>query len=294
MRLATIRLGEREAAGVVAKTGIVPVGEINKRSGSAWETNLYGMIRRGQIPLITRWYNGSGREWLGTIEEAAVPFEKVRYAPLYRHPRKIFGIGLNYADHAGDLAEKAPQGIPASFFKPETTIVGYGDAVKIPLQSKKTTGEAEFGIIMGKECENVESADWLDFVAGFTTIIDMTAEDILRLNPRYLTHVKSFETFFSFGPQLVTPDEFEDISKLNVQTVLNGKVEADNAIANMTFPPGFLVSFHSKLFKWQPGDILSTGTPRAAHIRHGDTIECRIDGFESLVNPVVDKKIANR
>jgi 2-keto-4-pentenoate hydratase/2-oxohepta-3-ene-1,7-dioic acid hydratase in catechol pathway len=58
----------------------------------------------------------------------------------------------------------------------------------------------------------------------------------------------------------------------------------------MTFPPDFLVAFHSKVFKWQPGDILSTGTPRAARIGHGDVAECRIDGFEPLKNPVIDMK----
>jgi 2-keto-4-pentenoate hydratase/2-oxohepta-3-ene-1,7-dioic acid hydratase in catechol pathway len=214
----------------------------------------------------------------------------LEYAPLYRHPRKIFGIGLNYKEHAGDLAEKTPQEIPASFFKPETSIAGYGDEVKIPLQSEKTTGEAELGVILGCDCENIERENWLDSVAGFTTVLDMTAEDILRLNPRYLTHVKSFETFFSFGPHLVTPDEIGDVSGLKVQTVLNGKVEAENIVANMTFPPDFLVAFHSRVFKWQAGDILSTGTPRAAHIRHRDVLECRIDGFEPLKNPVIDKK----
>ncbi|MDR0653618.1 MAG: fumarylacetoacetate hydrolase family protein [Synergistaceae bacterium] len=137
---------------------------------------------------------------------------------------------------------------------------------------------------------DIEHEDWLDYVAGFTTIIDMTAEDILRLNPRYLTHAKSFETFFSFGPHLVTPDEVPDVLGLNVQTVLNGNVHARNTVSNMTFPPDVLVSLHSKVFRWKPGDVLSTGTPRAVHINHGDTAECRIDGFAPLINPVIDKK----
>ncbi|GHV53846.1 hypothetical protein FACS1894206_05360 [Deltaproteobacteria bacterium] len=298
MRLATIRLGkkpgspEKEVAGIVTSYGIVPLERINEKLSASWETDLHAMICKNRIPALTKWHKEGGGKWLESLQDAAIPFPAVRYAPLYRHPKKIFGIGLNYADHAGDLAEKTPQGIPASFFKPETAIIGHGDEIKIPLQSQKTTGEAEFGVIIGRECENIEQKDWLSYVAGFTTIIDMTAEDILRLNPRYLTHVKSFETFFSFGPQLVTPDEFSDIAQLNVQTVLNGQVTAENVIANMTFPPDFLVAFHSRVFKWQPGDILSTGTPRAVHIQHGDTVECRIDGFAPLVNPVTDKKTA--
>ena len=146
------------------------------------------------------------------------------------------------------------------------------------------------GVIFGKECVDVERADWLSVVAGFTTIIDMTAEDILRRNPRYLTLSKSFESFFSFGPQLVTPDEIEDVMQLKVATIHNGRVHAENVVANMTFPPDFLVSFHSQVMKMYPGDIISTGTPRAVHISHGDQVTCRIDGFAPLECPVIDKK----
>jgi 2-keto-4-pentenoate hydratase/2-oxohepta-3-ene-1,7-dioic acid hydratase in catechol pathway len=127
-------------------------------------------------------------------------------------------------------------------------------------------------------------------VAGFTTIIDMTAEDILRQNPRYLTVSKSFDTFFSFGPQLVTPDEIPDVSTLEVSTVLNGRVHAQNVVANMSFSPAFLVSFLSRVMTLLPGDIISTGTPGACAIADGDVVECRINGFPSLINPVVDFK----
>jgi len=138
--------------------------------------------------------------------------------------------------------------------------------------------------------QDVAREDWLSVVAGFTTIIDMTAEDILRRNPRYLTMSKSFDTFFSFGPVLVTPDEIEDVTGLRVQTVVNGEVRAENTVDNMTFPPDFLVAFHTAVWTALPGDIISTGTPGAAAIADGDTVECRIDGFETLTNPVRDLK----
>lgn len=99
-------------------------------------------------------------------------------------------------------------------------------------------------------------------MAGFTTIVDMTAEDILRINPRYLTRAKSFDTFFSFGPQLVTPDEVSDVNELRVSTIINGDVYASNVVSNMTFPPDYLVSFHSRVMTLMPGDIILTGTAR--------------------------------
>jgi len=58
----------------------------------------------------------------------------------------------------------------------------------------------------------------------------------------------------------------------------------------MTFPPAFLVSFHSRVMPWLPGDLLSTGTPQAVALCDGDLLECRIDGFPSLRNPVRDLK----
>jgi 2-keto-4-pentenoate hydratase/2-oxohepta-3-ene-1,7-dioic acid hydratase in catechol pathway len=114
----------------------------------------------------------------------------------------------------------------------------------------------------------------------------MTAEDILRKITRYLTLSKSFDTFFSFGPVILPPDEVEDVLDLKVATCINGKIHAENKVANMAFPPDFLVSFHSGVMTLLPGDILSTGTPGAVGIKDKDIVECRIDGFEPLVNPV--------
>lgn len=114
----------------------------------------------------------------------------------------------------------------------------------------------------------------------------MTAEDILRKNPRYLTLAKSFDTFFSFGPELVTLDEVGPLEELEVATVLNGEVRRKNMVSNMTFGPWSLVSFHSEVMTLAPGDAISTGTPGAVVLQDGDVVECRIEGFESLSNPV--------
>ena len=170
--------------------------------------------------------------------------------------------------------------------RPDTTIVGPGDEILLPDQSERVTGEAELAVIIGREVKNISVEDAPSVVAGFTTVLDMTAEDILRKNPRYLTRSKSFDTFFAFGPQIVTPDEVDDIEKLEVSTVLNGEVRRRNTVSNMTFSPWELISFHSRVMTLLPGDIISTGTPGAVVLRDGDVLECRISGFESLTNPV--------
>jgi len=292
MRLATIRHNGRETGALVLNDGVMPLWVLNECLGGNWPKDLFALIVSGQLAALTDWFRDGGRERCERLKREILPRERVEFGPLYRHPRKIWGIGLNYVAHAADLAEKAPQEEPASFMKPDTTIVGPGEPILIPVQSEKTTGEAELGVILGRECRDVPEKDWLQAVAGYTTILDMTAEDILRRNPRYLTRAKSFDSFLSFGPELVTPDEVPDVHKLKVATVINDRVHAENVVANMTFPPPHLVSFHSRVMPWLPGDILSTGTPQAVPLKDGDVLECRIEGFAPLCNPVRDLKLA--
>ncbi|MBI5582876.1 MAG: fumarylacetoacetate hydrolase family protein [Deltaproteobacteria bacterium] len=290
MRLASIYYAGREQAGVILPGGLLPLDRLNARFGWNYPGDLLSLLETGSLVSLNDWFRAAGEKELSDLDTQLLPAETVSFAPLYRRPRKIWGIGLNYKAHARDLSEKAPETEPASFMKPDTTIIGPGDTILIPRQSERTTAEAELGIVIGKECKNVPREDWLSVVAGFTTILDMTAEDILRRNPRYLTRSKSFDTFFSFGPLLVTPDEIDDVQNLTVSTVLNGQVRAYDRVDNMTFPPDFLVSFHSAVMTLLPGDIISTGTPGAAPIQDGDRVECRIDGFETLFNPVRDLK----
>ncbi|MGB5619763.1 MAG: fumarylacetoacetate hydrolase family protein [Desulfobacterales bacterium] len=290
MRLATLKMEGSEKSAIATRHGLIPVAAVNRKFDRTWPTDALELITSGGLQDLTAWYIAEGRQALEVMTNEVVSANALRPAPPYRRPRKIWGIGLNYADHAADLSEKTPTGIPGSFMKPDTTLIGPGDAIRIPDLSQKTTAESELGVIIGRKCRNVRAEDWQTMVAGFTTIIDMTAEDILRQNPRYLTVSKSFDTFFSFGPQLVTPDEIPDVSALEVSTVLNGRVHAKNVVANMTFSPAFLVSFLSRVMTLLPGDIISTGTPGACAIADGDIVECRISGFQSLVNPVMDLK----
>ena len=302
MRLASIKLNGKEIAGIVTDGGILPIREINAIKGTVWNETMFELIQTGELKKLTNWYRSGGKEECEGIP-GVVPYGEVTYAPLYRNPKRIFGIGLNYSDHAGDIGDAPPQGFPGSFFKMADTLIGPGDEIMLPTlrEACRTTAEAELGIILGKDCRDVTEENWLDVVAGYTTILDMTEESILKGNeyvegnPRYLTIVKNFPTFFSFGPQLVTPDEVPDVLKLEVQSVYNGEIYAKNVVANMTHKPARLVSLHSSIQGWYAGDVLSTGTPRAFAINNGDKAECRIigpDGFsmEPLVNPGIGEK----
>jgi 2-keto-4-pentenoate hydratase/2-oxohepta-3-ene-1,7-dioic acid hydratase in catechol pathway len=286
MKLATIQNPDSDSLAVISPEGALPVDALNRIAGLKWPPGMSQLIESGLLMEMNAWWKENENSIIQKIRKDIIPPPAIRYLPPYRHPSKIWGIGLNYREHATDLSEKVPDSMPGSFMKPSTTIIGHRDSILIPAQSQKTTAEGELGLIIGKRCKDVPAGKWLEVIAGFTAVIDMTAEDILRKNPRYLTLSKSFDTFFSFGPVVMTPDEVEDVFDLKVATCINGETNAENKVANMAFPPDFLVSFHSGVMTLLPGDIISTGTPGAVAIKDGDTVECRIEGFEPLINPV--------
>jgi len=276
MRICTLRLDGQETAAVVTAAGAVSVKSINAYLGRGWPTDLLSLIEQGLSPQLAR----DAEQTPHVVERSAMS-----YGPLYRRPRKIWGIGLNYKDHAADLSAVFPTE-PASFMKGDHTIIGPGDAIELPPDSERVTAEAELGVIIGRECRSVRVDHAPDHIAGYCLILDMTAEDILQRNPRFLTRAKNYDTFFSFGPELITPDEVLDVSRLQVGTWKNGALHRENLVANMAFPPHFLVAFHSNVMTLHPGDIISTGTPGAVVIEPGDLAECRIEGLGTLSNPV--------
>lgn len=290
MHLCMLRTQQgRERVAVRAPQGILPL-DVLEAAGVAVNVpeNLL------QIMQQPEWLDRIG-EWVATApSHYYLSEEEVVFAPPLRDPGKLWGIGLNYREHAADLDETVPE-LPGSFLKPSTTIIGPGDTIYLPQASKRVTGEAELALIIGRECRNVAPEQAPEFIFGYTSVIDMTAEDILRRNPRLLTRAKAFDTFFSFGPWVVTADEVADVLQVQVTTVLNGDDKARNRVANMTYPPYELVAFHSQDTTLQPGDIISTGTPGAVVLEHGDRIACRIDGLTEsepliLENPVRDLK----
>lgn len=278
MNLASIDSPTGPSAAVVGEHGVALVADI---------------VPDAPGDLLALLESGRADEVLAAAESAAssvfVPPESVQFVAPYRRPHKIWGIGLNYVDHAGDLAESVPEE-PASFIKADHTVIGDGEPIPIPRQSERTTAEAELGLVIGRECRDVSEADALSYVFGVCPILDQTAEDILQRNPRFLTRSKNFPGFFSFGPQIVPLSRLDgfapDLGDVEVSTVHNGSVHRRNTVAHMRYSPAYLVAFHSQVMPLYPGDIISTGTPGAVVIAPGDVVECDIPGIGHLRNPV--------
>ena len=290
MRLANLVHPDRPDAGAVRFAhGHVLLADLARAAGTGWPERLDALLDAGALPDL--------RAWVAAHPGAAATLPTVdaswRLGPPLRHPRKILGVGLNYAEHAGDLGERRPDE-PATFMKPATTIIGPGGEVVLPIQSERTTGEAELGLVIGRRARDLGEDEALAAVAGVVPIIDMTAEDILQRNPRFLTRAKSFDTFFAFGPHLVTLDEVGpadgDLAALEVCTTLDGVARRRNTVANMMFSPRQLVAFFSQVMTLEPGDVISTGTPGAVVLTHGATIGCAIPGVGEITCPVRDRK----
>ncbi|GAA4666787.1 fumarylacetoacetate hydrolase family protein [Streptomyces chumphonensis] len=200
----------------------------------------------------------------------------------------IWGAGLNYRGHSQDLNTQQPSSGPGSYLRPGNCLIGNGQPIELPSQSRRVTAEAELGLVIGTECKNVRRDEWRSVVVGVTAVLDMTAEDVIRENPRYIPWAKGFDTFCSVGPQLVTLDEFDDtaLRAIQVSTVRNGEVVSSAPVSDMKYDPGYLVEYFTAGRTFTPGTVICTGTPGAAVINSGDSITSVVDGVGTLSHTV--------
>lgn len=266
MRLMTFRYGGQDHAGVVTPAGVVPVLEINTKHDLHLPNSLLEIIRQDirEIP---------------TSGVSAISLADVEPRLPYAVPPKIYCIGLNYKSHAEDIDAVQPEE-PGSFMKPASCMFQPGGDIILPPAevSDDVDAEGELGLIIGRSCRFVPVEKAREVIYGFTTTLDLTALDVLRKNPRYLTRAKSIDTFFSFGPVIVTSDEVGDIDDLEVITEHNDGICSRDFVRNMKHKPLNLVSFHSNFFTLQPGDVISTGCPKGARIKPSDRVRARIEG----------------
>jgi 2-keto-4-pentenoate hydratase/2-oxohepta-3-ene-1,7-dioic acid hydratase in catechol pathway len=200
----------------------------------------------------------------------------------------IWGAGLNYRGHSEDLNAPQPASGPGSYLRPATCLIDNGGHIELPSQSRRVTAEAELGLVIGSTAKNVPRREWRSVVAGATAVLDMTAEDVIRENPRYIPWAKGFDTFCSVGPVLVTLDELADdtLTSLRIATVRNGETVAAAAPAAMKYDLGYLVEYFTAGRTLGPGTVLCTGTPGAAVIRAGDTVQAVVEHVGTLSHPV--------
>jgi 2-keto-4-pentenoate hydratase/2-oxohepta-3-ene-1,7-dioic acid hydratase in catechol pathway len=222
-----------------------------------------------------------------------VPLEEVRlHAPIVR-PAKIIGIGLNYEDHAAETGGEAPEK-PIVFAKYPNTIIGPGDAIRIPPITEQVDYEAELAVVIGRTAKNVSEEEALEYVFGYMNGNDVSSRDLQFSEGGQWTRSKSIDTFSPIGPYIATRDEIPDPRSLSIRCILNGEAVQDGTTDDMIFPVAELVSFLSSGMTLVPGDVILTGTPAGVgfardpklFMKAGDEVSIEIEGLGTLTNPV--------
>jgi 2-keto-4-pentenoate hydratase/2-oxohepta-3-ene-1,7-dioic acid hydratase in catechol pathway len=209
-------------------------------------------------------------------------------APIAR-PHAIYGIGLNYRDHAREVGMDPP-GEPIVFTKAPNSLVGPHDDIVLPPGSTSTDWEVELGVVIGRRARYLGSpAEAADHIAGFVAVNDVSERDAQLNHGGQWVKGKSFETFNPAGPFLVTLDEVADPAALRLRLAVNGEVMQDGTTADLVFDPFHLVWYLSQFVVLEPGDLIDTGTPAGVgtgrkpplHLRSGDLVELEITGLGS-------------
>jgi 2-keto-4-pentenoate hydratase/2-oxohepta-3-ene-1,7-dioic acid hydratase in catechol pathway len=198
-------------------------------------------------------------------------------------PTKIICVGRNYREHAAELGNPVPEE-PLLFLKPPSAIVGPGADVVYPALSRRVDYEAELVVVIGRTAHRVSRADVWSVVGGYTCGNDVTARDIQKSDGQW-TRGKGFQTFCPLGPWVET--DF-DPSDVRVVSTVNDETRQDGRTRDMIFDIPFLIEYTSRFTRFEPGDVIMTGTPEGVGpVEVGDTMTVHVTGLGSLTNKVV-------
>jgi 2-keto-4-pentenoate hydratase/2-oxohepta-3-ene-1,7-dioic acid hydratase in catechol pathway len=198
-------------------------------------------------------------------------------------PSKVIALGKNYAAHAQEMGGEAPE-TPLIFMKPSTSVIGDGDAIRLPASSTEVHYEGELAVVIGTPARNVAPADALAHVFGYAAANDVTARDQQRADGQF-TRAKGYDSFCPLGPWVET---VLDPSDLRLVTRVNGEVKQDARTSQMIHDIAKQIAFISAVMTLLPGDVILTGTPEGVGpIVAGDTVTVEVEGIGTLTNPVV-------
>lgn len=256
-----------------------------------------GLVADSQVRDVTAALGVSDREWpwafvprmiasfaelRKTLEQSAervVPLalSQVQLRPPVPSPTKIVAAAANYQDHHQEMGGGSLQG--EVFLKAPSSVVGHEATVVLPnVPGREIHYEAELAAVVGRPMRNVAAARALDYVFGYTILIDLTVRGKGDRSRR-----KSYEGFTPLGPWIVTPDEIPDPQALSVRLWRNGELRQDGNTRDMVFTTAEMLSYASSVMTLYPGDILTTGTPAGVGaVQGGDRVEAEVERIGRL------------
>jgi len=297
MILLTIRDGDDLRLGVKTSRGVIDVAAaqaaLGQADGSLPQT-VEALIAGGEearsalADLVARAEaaGATGSTWL--VDEASLTL-----GPSVPNPGKIVCVGLNYRKHAEETGAAIPTS-PVLFSKFLNTIAAPDEDVPLSDAATQYDYEVELAVVMGETAKNVSAADALKTVFGFSTANDLSARDLQTRTSQWLLG-KTMDKFMPIGPYLVTADEVPDPQKLAIRTWLNGDLRQNSNTDDMIFPVAEIVSYISRHFTLEPGDVIITGTPEGVILGMtekqwmvpGNVVEVEVEGLGKLRNRMV-------
>ncbi len=277
MKVASIILDGISHAAVLLDERLVLVRDLNTQWRTQFPEHVDGILQVGALEEIRR-----------RIERAApdpahgIPVHTASWAPLVERPKNLWGVGLNFKQHAKDLGADKTMPLPSGFHRPATCLAAHNSVLRIPTSWGAITGEAEIGAILGKPLVRGSRDEARAAIAGYTALLDLTAEELLRKDTRYIGRSKAFPQSVVLGPYLVTPDEWEPNPDTTIKTLWNGEPKRVGQVRGMTWDPWSLLADFSHVFPWAPGDVLQTGTPGAVPLEQGGRLGAHVDGLPPL------------
>lgn len=285
MQLVTFDLDGERRIGALTSRGVVDF----KVAAPALPQTMLELLDAGARAMRTAIAIASRaqEDGIGLIDTARVHLA----APVPR-PGKIYGIGLNYRDHAAETGRPAPE-VPFVFAKASTAVIGSGGKIRLPAVSPQIDWEGELAVVIGRRATRVARAEARDHVAGYTIMLDITARDYQQRSGHSIA--KSFDTFAPMGPALVTADEIPDPGALDLRTTVNGETMQHSNTRELIFDVPYLIEFLSDCSTLEPGDVITTGTPAGVGVARkpqrflaaGDVVRVEIERLGALECPVI-------
>ena len=199
----------------------------------------------------------------------------------------VVALGLNYADHAKELAFAA-QEEPLVFLKGPGALIGHRGQTRRPADATFMHYECELAVVIGATAANVRREDAAEVIAGYTVANDYAIRDYLENWYRPNLRVKNRDTCTVLGPWLVDAADVPDPANLALRTTVNGVVTQQGNTRDLVFDVPALIAYLTGFMTLAPGDVILTGTPEGVvDVKPGDEVVTEIEGIGRLVNTIV-------
>jgi 2-keto-4-pentenoate hydratase/2-oxohepta-3-ene-1,7-dioic acid hydratase in catechol pathway len=198
---------------------------------------------------------------------------------------KVVAVGRNYAAHAAELGNAVPT-TPLTFFKPNTSVIGPGDAIVHPRVSEQVSFEGELAVVIGRICKEVPESRAAEVIFGYTVANDVTARDLQKSDGQW-ARAKGYDTFCPLGPWITTHQTLDEVADLGIRTTLDGVEKQNGRTSDMVHSVPALIAYITSFTTLLPGDVILTGTPEGVGtMRPGQEVSIEIEGIGTLTNTV--------